>query len=377
MTVRSRSRVLGVTPNGTADRFTWVYDTSDNGTFNRAAETCIDVSPSHGGGPLTVVRDYCEGGVIDMPLTNYFAGYFHNYTCDFLKGGSWKQGHLGTDSPSDTDIANLVQKGSNPSRPWVDIVASIAQLPQGVSAIKESFRQFYGLGKVAQTYLKYKFDVAPNVSDLIKILLFQGKVDDRIKELERLKKRGLRRTITVGEYEQNRVENYPVQSNNRYISVELRTHTTERCWGYITWTPDAEFPANADDMRRLAVAATYGITIDAGTAWELIPWSWLMDWCTSFGDYFAATRNIIPATPSPVQVMRETRTRFEFDNYVDNSVGLTMSKGYAVSERKLRTLKSPSVEAHMPLLTGEHASILASIGVLSGNTGSGRRYRYR
>lgn len=363
MGVRSRSRVTSTIKKGNADRFTWTVNTDGGPTVNRAAETCVDISPSGGGGPLTVVRDYFDGGVINMPLTNYFAGYFHNYTCDFLTGGSWKQFHLGVDSPTDTDIANQVQKGSNPSRPWVDMVAGIAQLPQGVKTIRDTLGDFFGK-KSAQTYLKYKFDIAPTVSDLLKILLFQGKVDDRIKELNRLKERGLRRTIIVGEYENTKVENYPVQSSNRFISVPLTTHTSERCWGYITWTPGSDFPTNADDMRQLAVRATYGITIDASTAWELIPWSWLMDWCSSFGDYFAATRNIVPASPSAVLAMRETRTRASFAGYNDPSIGLTMSPGYAVSERKLRTVKSPSIEAHVPLLTAEHASILGAIGVL-------------
>lgn len=364
MGVRTRSRILSQIKKGTADRFTWTVDTSGGYTVNRAAETCVDISPSGGGGPLTVVRDYFNGGVINMPLTNYFAGYFLDYTNDYLTGGSWKQFHLGLDSPSDTDIANQVQASSNPSRPVVDMVASVLQLPQGLKTIRDNGREFFGK-KSAETLLKYKFDIAPNVSDLIKILFFQGEVIKRLQELERLKKRGLHRTIVVGNYSNQKVEDYPVQSSNRFISVKLTTVTTERCWGYIVWTPDSDFPDyNADDMRRLAFRAVNGITFDAGTAWELIPWSWLMDWCTSFGTYFAATRNIIPAVPSSVQVMRETITRTSFGAARDDSVGLTMSAGSTVSERKLRTVKSPSVEAHLPLLDAGHASILGAIGVL-------------
>jgi hypothetical protein len=168
------------------------------GNFVRSAEACVDVSPSDGGQPFTVVRDYCDGGVINMPLTNYFTGYFHDYTCDYLVGGSWKGSHWGVDSPRDTDVANVVTAGSNPSRPWVDMVAGIAQLPQGLKTIQENFKQFYGAGKIAQTYLKYSFDIAPTVSDLLKIILFQDKVNDRIKELERLKARRMNRANLRG-----------------------------------------------------------------------------------------------------------------------------------------------------------------------------------
>lgn len=364
MAPRSRSRIL-YTNKGTSDRFTWVDDTSGGPQVERLSETCTDSTNNpNGGASFAVYRDYYDGGRINKPLTNYFGAYFHDYTCDMLTSPGMKQWHDGVDSPSNTDIANQVQAGSNPSRPWVDVVASIAQLPQGVETIRESFRQFYGLGKVAQTYLKYKFDVAPNVSDLLKILLFQGKVDDRIKELTRLKQKGLHRTITVGEYTSDRTYGEVLQSANSFIYHTIQRVTSERCWGYIVWTPNADFPDTATDMRRLAVQSVYGLTIDSATLWELIPWSWLMDWCTNIGDYVSACRNLVPATPSAVQVMRETRTRTSFGPYEDTNLGLTMSGGYFVSERKLRSTVSPSIEAHMPLLTAEHASILGSIAVL-------------
>lgn len=376
--VRSRFQVNSRIWKGTCGRSTWHFDDSGGYELDRSRELCVDISPSAGGGPLTVVRDDFSGGVINMPFTSYHQGYFNQYTCDYLTLGSWRQFHIGTDSPDDVDVATKVTAATNPSRPWVDMVTSIAQLPSSVSAIKERFRQFYGLGKVAQTYLKYKFDVLPNVTDLLKILLFQEKVDDRLKEMTRLRERGLRRTIQIGTYENRSSEDYPVQSVDRLIYVPLTYHTTERVWGYITWTPDSVFPTDSDEMRRLAVAATYGITIDASTAWELIPWSWLVDWCSNFGTYFEATRNIIPAVPSPVQVMRHRTTTVSSPAYQRDDMPLSMSAIHATSERKTRKLVSPSLTAHMPLLTGEHASILASIGVLSGgDPGSGRRFRSR
>jgi hypothetical protein len=109
------------------------------------------------------------------------------------------------------------------------------------------------------------------------------------------------------------------------------------------------------------------------TFWELMPWSWLIDWCTSYGDILAATRNAIPVTWSKVAIMRETISKRIFYDYDLNSTNwavLTQTGNYyELGNRKerFRPILLPfSLPCFTPLIEEGHWQILASLALASG-----------
>jgi hypothetical protein len=108
------------------------------------------------------------------------------------------------------------------------------------------------------------------------------------------------------------------------------------------------------------------------TAWELCPWSWLIDWCTNYGDIIAATRNAIPVTYSDVAIMRTTTSRRIFyDIGTDPTWSYIHRMGdyfeLATRKERFRPILLPfSLPCFFPLIEGGHWQILAALAVTSG-----------
>lgn len=114
-------------------------------------------------------------------------------------------------------------------------------------------------------------------------------------------------------------------------------------------------------MSVLIHRSLYGLTVDASTLWEALPWSWMIDWASSVGDYFKANRNIVPATLMGVHIMRHTKTVHECDAHISGTT--TMEGIRVVKETKTRNPSFVAPAAHFPFLSGNQMGILASLAV--------------
>jgi hypothetical protein len=230
--------------------------------------------------------------------------------------------------------------------------------------VRNSGRSF--LQRAGNANLKYQFGIAPLVGDLVKLLNFQDQLERRIKELEKLASpRGLRRTVLIGEYSATSSKTLSCQSNQASIlNRPFSGKSTLIMKAHVRWKPEVELLSimkSSESMRALARRAVLGLTLDASTAWELIPWSWLIDWGTNVGTYFKANRNIVPAQLHGVHIMRHTKTTWTTPNYVSGL--LTMSGIKATRTAKTRNPSSVALTAHFPFLTGRQVGIVASLAV--------------
>jgi len=354
-------------PGGTTGRFTWTEDTSPGDLVIDYTGRMVDAEPQAGdGGNFIVNKQTYNGGIINRPLDNYFAPYFHNYVCDAVRGRfSDLTSSLFTPSPDGPTCAAKVMAATNPSRPLVDCTIAAVELrefPVLFRSLGDSL-----LEKMAQLNLSYHFGWKPMVSDFVNLMAFGGAVDDRVASLMKLQRdKGLRSRAKVGSYVAESTLNKYLQSVSRTIIGTMKKRTVEDVWGFMTWTPNSDFPKNSKAMRSLATKAVYGLLIDPSTAWELLPWSWLTDWCVDIGGFFAATRNIIPATPSLVQVMRRKSTECTCPAVNDPSDHLTMTAVNCGAISKERRTSAVFPTAHFPFLDTRKMSILGSIGLLNG-----------
>lgn len=356
MAKRTRSRSSGVISGYRHNN----YDNTDTPQLSFTDyEEITDYTDVGNGHDLDVYKVHQVGGILNQ-TTEASAGIsFYNYRCDGIAGPL--SGVFGFSTvpgaPTNAAAATSVLKATNPSRPLVDLPVFVAELRDFPRLFRVEGDTL--LRRAGSANLNYQFGWRPLISDLFRLCSFQDAVATRQRELEDLFKSGLRRKRQVFSGQVVQDYNSLVQSLGASKRMYYLRTTNERVWGYCTWKASTSTPPQTPDaMRSLARRAVLGLTVDLSTAWELMPWSWLIDWCSNVGDYLQATRNIIGATPSPVQVMR-MRTAEQSSYRTAENVSPHSSRTVS----KLRRKSTPSLSAYLPWLTLRQLSILGSIGV--------------
>lgn len=301
-----------------------------------------------------------------------------NYTADVL-GNESNFPHLSVSGgPSNIDAATRAAARTNPSRPYVDVPVNILELGDVIKQIRNrgsgilfnaheltrTNRRTRHVRNVARTNLQYSFGIAPLVGDLVKLINFQEQVARRVQEIERLRSpKGLRRTVSLGTNSSSAVVSKYCQTNYAFYVADFAVATTEEVRVHCRWKPTNSVLslAGPEEMRALAKRAVLGLTVDSSTLWELVPWSWLIDWGVGIGDYFKANRNIVPAELAGVHVMRHTKTRYTTPG--QGSGANTMTSILFNRESKTRSPSFVAPTAHFPFLSGKQVGILASLAV--------------
>lgn len=334
-----------------------------HGTIIAHHGQCNDQTGDGDCGPLSIDKWSADGGVINKPDGGFFAAKMYDYVADILNSTSVFP-HIGApDVPSNVAAATNAAARTNPSRPYVDVPVALLELADVASLLRDSGE---GLIRAAgSANLKYQFGIAPLASDLAKLMYFQDQVNRRVGEIQRLRgARGLRRTVEIGGYSASQVQTLHCQSN--YVSILNRPFigsTAISMKAHLRWFPDHDVShlVASQSMRRLATRSVLGLTLDASTAWEAMPWSWMIDWCSTIGDYMKANRNIIPAKLQGVHIMKHSRTQWSTPSYVSGTT--TMSGITFVRESKTREPSFISPVAHFPFLSGKQMGIVASLAV--------------
>jgi len=335
----------------------------DGGHNNLRSSACVQVNTDKGDcHDFTNNKWFMEGGIINKESTGYYDSGFTNYICNYAEAESW--GHLNvTGVPSNSTSALRGVNATNPNRPYVDVPVAVFELAEIASLIRTSGKRL--IERIGSTNLRYQFGVAPLISDVDKLLQFTQFVDQRIAELERLLgPRGLRRTVELGTWEATRTEAKYLQSQGTLINVNVRTHTQVTVRVHCRWEPVLGTWAtlkSPSKRRAIAMRALKGSTIDIATIWELIPWSWLIDWCSNIGLLMQANRNLVPAQLTTCQVMKHTKTSYRTPHY--SSGGVTCTPIWATRETMTRDPGIVIPSAHFPFLSGKQMGILGSLAV--------------
>lgn len=332
-------------------------------------ETCVDIiQPGHHH-PFSVTRDeYVHGGMFykggttanPIVLTNYRPTWYD----------SWRANHLPIpDSPSDGAVATQFLARTTPNRPKLDLLAFAGELkdvPQllrvrGERMLQKTKYVEYG----SRLNLLYQFGWKPFVSDLIKLSDFQGAFAKKAAQINSLYDgNGLFYRIDMfqGSAASSGVR---VQTNtNLIITDHHESYTTvENIAVYGSWKPTTRAPETNQEFRALVRKVALGLYVNPHTVWQLMPWSWLIDWCVNASDFLMLTRNAIPCVPSNVRVMRTKETELRA-NCTRKPTLAKVTPTFMKRTTKTRSVPAVGLTASMPFLSGRQASILASIGAL-------------
>lgn len=287
--------------------------------------------------------------------------------------------------PSLAAAATELVSKTNPSRPHFDIGVFAGELKDLPNLL---FKRSEDLGRdISKGRLSAEFGWKPFINDLLSLLKVQEAFTARVRELDHLQRTGIRRKrkIWSGSSQPYTVFEGLLESllgmaaEGRIVNV-----TTAEVWGFVKWMPENDIYTklglwNTSKESR-ALLAILGITptiADLSTVWELLPFSWLADWCTNAGDYIASHRNSVGAHPTKIQIMRRFRTE-STATITSVSNGFSITPMHSVRRREnlyRHPIANLSVDAHLPFLNERKVAILADVvhGIFKRSKVDGRK----
>lgn len=307
--------------------------------FTARVNECSDIVGPGDNAPFLVTRFECEGGVINKPYTGFFSSWFNNYTCDYIQAMWSYVGHLGVDTMGSVEAATRGAARTNPSRPYIDLPVEIAQVHEIPEIIRN--RADNEFARVGQANLAWQFGAEPVGQDVASLLNLTSQIGTRAQQLVNARRSGgMKRTIVVDAASNMESRDTFLQTDGVFIRDNVDWWTGETVKVHARWTPDEDYSSLTQsqlrhDAVRDAFRALTGGIIDYSTIWELIPYSWLVDYFGNVGEYFQAYRNIVGMTLSDVAVMRHTVTKGEWGG-LKYSADFTMSPFTVRYETKRR-----------------------------------------
>lgn len=248
---------------------------------------------SNVGGPMRITsvtrkRDLVNVGTIWTGRSgiSHNLRYTGSFVPDYLADPS-----IGEDSPA--AWAAEAYRRMRPDRPSMDLAQAIGELKDLPMMLKTRFTKH--LRDIGNYYLALKFGWEPLLRDIVKLYHLQQEVEKRIKQLLRDNGKPVRRRIklfsdvieTSKQVTTSYSVWYPVLNTYYYrrqpYSTICSTYTDE------VWA-SAQFrywlPSGPRDLkwRSSLKRELMGTTPSPSTIYNLVPWSWLVDWFTNAGD---------------------------------------------------------------------------------------------
>jgi hypothetical protein len=337
-----------------------------------------------------------SGNVIVPPSVVYQVENFHPSRVATLAAPA-----LMTVPGTDSSKAPTVFSRGNPSRPSFDAAVFLGELRDFPGLARQIWRHAlpiawrlnrrgvnrlealdHGIRDAAlhfaknadSNYLAYQFGWKPFVADIKKFLDVSQAIHRRVHTLNKLIKYG--KAGTKIDLDEGAILGSSVHVAINTLGLVFYgdeiTHQMYKRWGTSKWflTPGGALDRARHDPEQviaLARQVVSGVNVDLSTSWNLMPWTWLLDWAGNTGDWIQSQRNIIGASHGNACIMTTrksstlcTRTPGKgSDTYPQVSGG-----NYLVSrEQKLRTSWPAGTlpELTIPILTDRQTSILGAL----------------
>lgn len=233
---------------------------------------------------------------------------------------------------------------------------------------------------VASGHLTWRWAIRPFIRDVEKLCDFTYLVNKRMYELAKLHTgHVIRRRVSLGRTSSTSVATGQILHSEGIVLKGKRiTTSTSRTWGTVSYRmPDGKlFPITNDELVAKARRLVWGITTHEAlaTAWELMPWSWFVDWFANIGTVINATNNSLGLVHNDCCLMRHTKSEvtIDIDPATSESWARPNSDYYTTFERKERFVVAPLLPfapTYLPLLSGKALSILGSLAILRDDPG--------
>lgn len=269
--------------------------------------------------------------------------------------------------PSLASMATEAASRSNPSQPSVNLGVSIAELRELPKLVAKKVRSRKG-----NSVLESEFGWQQLLGDLRGLLKLPEAIESRKRTIQMLNKNNqLGRTRKVWSDSNSSIQADPGGWDVEWvIGVAVRArrivHETRGSVQATTnWKPT--FPISAsDDGEMWKQAARVAAGLDArmlfSTLYELMPWSWLIDYFSNLGDLMSLTNNSVASLSGPVVLSIKTESTRTFSgHYSPKHAGVYCSPFTYRKTDWNRVLVQPGLEFRVPILTHGQVSILNNL----------------
>lgn len=254
-----------------------------------------------------------------------------------------------------------------PAKPGADLGVSLAEMRDVWSTIKKRVQSFKNLSvqrpitNPGANFLEANFGWLPLINDVKKAIKQYQSLDDTIDRIRKQNGQWEHRGGIVNKANESWTETKPIGTSISpifvapfFVNDPLASQTYQKQTEYssVTWfsasfkyfIPNINSQKWADGARRKLM----GLNLNPSLVWELVPWSWLVDWLSNAGDVFSnmdnpLAENLVAARAC---VMRHTTftvshsgvLRFEAPYGTRQSVPIA---SFSKWERKHRVAASP------------------------------------
>nr|UJQ85441.1 MAG: hypothetical protein 1 [Leviviridae sp.] len=365
VTGRRRLKAVGDDPPGS-----WSYM-----SFKSSYEETEDVTGIGDNQPF-VHEEIRKRG---FQLTGTNGAYdWENYPATYQVSDIGAYNHLTLPPLDYAKLASSTLARTTPNRSSMESLVSLWEIRELPGMVKESyniglkdllrkvpFKKFKFLTKAAKLNLLVQFGLMPMLGDLETLWGFTALHDRRVAELERLKVRGLRRTVDLEASSASQTwDNQFVHSNGATVKADIIKSTNRTVRGHARWRLRSYLNLKSDsELRATAKRLIVGAYLDPTTLYEAMPWSWLIDYFVNLGDFVAINRNEIDVDHDNPRIIVKTVTHTSSSEHSSGSLFLSPLDNWYDSGSRVPTVATLS--ARTDYLTGNQLSILGSLAVLS------------
>jgi hypothetical protein len=232
-------------------------------------------------------------------------------------------------------------KRARPGNPVANagqFIAELRDLPTLPLRLLSRLHFFRGLGK---EYLNVQFGWKPFVSDVKEMFELYQNLDKKLAQLRRDNGRPIRRRRTVKNStettststgQQNHLGNvWPVSpaAISPFSSMTVQTVTKEQVW-FVGCFRYYVADIGSSQWTRRATMALYGLNPTPSLLWNILPWSWLIDWFSNTGDVLsnASSNAVDNLVAHYAYVMRTVSVQTTYTSFYKVDSGT--SAGYKV-----------------------------------------------
>lgn len=208
-------------------------------------------------------------------------------------------------------------KKFNPGKPTADLGVFIGEFRDVPLMLRNTAKAFHGIWKsmggdfrlwkpksVANQWLNTQFGWMPFLNDLKKFLRTYSELDESWKRIQKqngqwVRHGGIVNVVKDSEVyiESGQVSMHRPLLNSCFLqdpsssgSHTVRRYVDQKVWfeaSFRYWIPDIQAPTR----KWLTRLQQYGAMPTPSVLWELVPWSWLVDWGSNTGDVIANLNN--------------------------------------------------------------------------------------
>jgi len=223
--------------------------------------------------------------------------------------------------------------------------------------------------ELSNHYLGAKFGWIPLIHDAQQLIKSQQYIHKRLGELKRLHSAGgLKRRFQLGSEHKHDSSISALESDLLLVTGKISTDTSQKMWGTIKWLPNNPpnfVNPNDAELLRQSSRLVGGLTPEGliQGAWDLLPWSWMVDWFSNAGDWINQNSFSAPATPGNVCIMRERNTVVQH-SVITQPSGFTDHGGAGIRSTKTRSVVTAgSLAGSIPTLDLNRLSVLGALFV--------------